>query len=364
MESVHTEHQVSITEWFALIGEEKESHEFREEDNAKDARLEMLYQEIGLKYLRPERFDAKDLVNPTEAFQNILDTRGDELCAIRLIPTKKGLPKIRNRGLSIRECYETWFLKQDINFDNYDAYVCPHTNDKKWSTVFVVKGRTIFGEIVKGAHSQLTHGDTVNEVFRFTYDTAEKLFTWEKHDDAAEIVIRETFQMIYVQDSEAQKSLAKSLQAVFSDDYLSGYFETMVDLDGSIIYIDYNRVLPRYIDAPVLIGSTSASTLAGSGAYAAVAQGVVRIVTDPTDVTFEEGDILVTENTDIRFVPLMKKAGAIVTDNGGILSHAAIVARELKKPCVIGTGSATKDLQEGEMVRVDGGRGTITKESE
>ena len=76
---------------------------------------------------------------------------------------------------------------------------------------------------------------------------------------------------------------------------------------------------------------------------------------------FSGGDILVTEMTHPEFVPLMKKAGAIVTDAGGILCHAAIVSRELKIPCIIGTQVATKVLKKGERIRVDAENGTITK---
>jgi len=62
-----------------------------------------------------------------------------------------------------------------------------------------------------------------------------------------------------------------------------------------------------------------------------------------------------------EYLPLFKKAAAVVTDAGGILSHAAIVARELKKPCVIGTQNATKRLNNGDRVEVDATHGTIKK---
>ncbi|HYC34168.1 MAG TPA: PEP-utilizing enzyme, partial [Candidatus Paceibacterota bacterium] len=71
--------------------------------------------------------------------------------------------------------------------------------------------------------------------------------------------------------------------------------------------------------------------------------------------------ILVTDNTDVRFLPLMKKAAAIVTDRGGILSHAAIVARELKKPCIVGTKVATKILKDEDLVEVDAQKGVVRK---
>lgn len=88
-------------------------------------------------------------------------------------------------------------------------------------------------------------------------------------------------------------------------------------------------------------------------------RGLVRILHGPNPRIFNEGDILITGMTRPDFVPLMKKAGAIVTDAGGILSHAAIIARELKKPCVIGTATATKAFKDGDMVEVDADKGIV-----
>jgi pyruvate,water dikinase len=77
------------------------------------------------------------------------------------------------------------------------------------------------------------------------------------------------------------------------------------------------------------------------------------------DVDFPDGGILVCEVTTPEYVPLLQKAGAIVTDQGGILSHAAIVARELHKPCIVGTGDATKKLRNNDTVSVDADAGTV-----
>ena len=60
-----------------------------------------------------------------------------------------------------------------------------------------------------------------------------------------------------------------------------------------------------------------------------------------------------------EFMPALKKAAAIITDEGGITCHAAIVARELKKPCIIGTKIATKVLKDGMMVEVDADKGVV-----
>lgn len=75
---------------------------------------------------------------------------------------------------------------------------------------------------------------------------------------------------------------------------------------------------------------------------------------------FQEGEILVSPMTIPDFLPAMKKAAAFVTDEGGILCHAAIVARELNKPCVVGTKFATQVLKDGDLITVDATNGIIT----
>ena len=74
-----------------------------------------------------------------------------------------------------------------------------------------------------------------------------------------------------------------------------------------------------------------------------------------------DGDILVTAMTRPEFAPILKKVVAIITDEGGITCHAAIVARELKIPCIIGTKNATKILKDGDMVEVDADNGVVRR---
>ncbi len=78
------------------------------------------------------------------------------------------------------------------------------------------------------------------------------------------------------------------------------------------------------------------------------------------DARMEQGDILVAESTSPDLMSLCRKASAIVADQGGLLSHAAIVSRELGVPCVIQTGNATRRLKDGDMVEVDADLGRVT----
>ena len=98
----------------------------------------------------------------------------------------------------------------------------------------------------------------------------------------------------------------------------------------------------------------------GSTAFRGSVKGTVQVLRHSGDIAaFKEGNILVANQTTPEFVPAMKKALAIITDQGGITCHAAIVARELHKPCIIGTKIATKVLKDGDLVEVDAERGIV-----
>jgi len=98
----------------------------------------------------------------------------------------------------------------------------------------------------------------------------------------------------------------------------------------------------------------------GLGASPGVASGKVRILTGVEELEkVKEGDVLVTTMTNPDMVPAMKRAVAIVTDEGGMTCHAAIVSRELGIPSIVGTGNATQVLKEGSEITVDGSRGIV-----
>jgi pyruvate,water dikinase len=100
--------------------------------------------------------------------------------------------------------------------------------------------------------------------------------------------------------------------------------------------------------------------LAGTIACMGVAHGRVKIVNDVPDIKkVEKGDVLVAPYTNPNMVLAMEKAAAIVTNIGGMTSHAAIVSRELNKPCVIGTKIATAALHDGDEVDVDAEKGIV-----
>ena len=107
---------------------------------------------------------------------------------------------------------------------------------------------------------------------------------------------------------------------------------------------------------------SSQSDIHGTCASNGKVSGVVRVCQTKEDlVNFKKGEILVVTMTRPEFVPAMKKALAIITDEGGITSHASIVSRELGVPCVIGTKIATKVLKNGDIVDVNASHGIVRK---
>ncbi|MCC7559749.1 MAG: phosphoenolpyruvate synthase [Methanobacterium sp.] len=98
----------------------------------------------------------------------------------------------------------------------------------------------------------------------------------------------------------------------------------------------------------------------GLGASPGMAAGTVKTINDTDELDkVQEGDILVTVMTTPDMVPAMKRANGIITDEGGVTCHAAIVSRELGIPCVVGTGDATSILPENSQVTLDGNKGMV-----
>lgn len=100
--------------------------------------------------------------------------------------------------------------------------------------------------------------------------------------------------------------------------------------------------------------------ISGRTAYPGKVKGMARVILHQKDFSrMQQGDILVTTMTSPEFVPLMKKAAAIVTDEGGVTCHAAVVSRELGIPCIIGTKIATRTIPDGASITVDAEKGNV-----
>jgi pyruvate,water dikinase len=113
---------------------------------------------------------------------------------------------------------------------------------------------------------------------------------------------------------------------------------------------------------PVAPVPEAAGRLTGLGASSGAVEGPVRVLRSTADVTqLVPGEILVVPCADVGWSPLFSVAGGLVTDLGGPLSHACVVAREYGLPAVVNVRSATRSLKTGERVLLDGDAGVVTR---
>ncbi len=113
---------------------------------------------------------------------------------------------------------------------------------------------------------------------------------------------------------------------------------------------------------PATSQHAGSSEIYGVRASLGKARGIARIVLSAEDLgKVKKGDVMIAITTHPDFVPAMNRACAIVTDEGGMTSHAAIVSREMRKPCIVGTKNATKLLKDGDIVEVDAEKGVVKK---
>jgi phosphohistidine swiveling domain-containing protein len=131
-------------------------------------------------------------------------------------------------------------------------------------------------------------------------------------------------------------------------------------------YFQGITVPDRWVGDPVPSQATapdddrqSVGELTGIGVCGGEVTGTARVVFDPNDADLDEGDILVCPTTDPSWTPLFMLADALVIDTGGVMSHGAIVARELGVTCVINSKHGTRDIPEGARITVDGTSGRV-----
>src|SRR5699024_6627841 len=135
-------------------------------------------------------------------------------------------------------------------------------------------------------------------------------------------------------------------------------------IDGDTIWILQARPITSQLpdfSRPRRQAVDGSAVLTGDPASPGTASGPVRLICGPTDfATVEAGDVIVCRTTDPAWTPLFSLAAAVITETGGVLSHAAIVAREVGIPAVLAVPQATKLLKTASMVTVDGNAGSIT----
>lgn len=338
----------SLQQWGKLI--EKTFHKTLRIEERKDREfIYTLIQEFNLPH---ERFRAFKLAN--ELYQEqFLEAIGD----LGLPYWISASPKIgvkdlgRLSKLNIDSAEEGWnFLKSLPRPEDYKIIIMQYPKDLEFKgTAIVSKSLNGIVDFVLGdQHVKLTAGLTISDPMLFS---SQEIFRYS---------------------TTVEKKYQDLLYSYVSQ--RPGHYEFQYGLlnkEKGLSFFDYNDEL-AYEDIDSLFqdllvyyqnsGEDNDNVLRGLPASLGRAKGKCRIVlsSNPGAISLiREGDVLVTDTTNPDMTPIMRKVSAIVTDLGGVTSHAAIVCRELKIPCIVGTRKATSLLKEGQILEVDAFKGTI-----
>ena len=213
-------------------------------------------------------------------------------------------------------------------------------------------------------------------------DKLKKLFDFAQLTMYLRDVRKEPIQKIFTVTSNLGRHMfkirglkAEDARYLFYEDLKTGLYDKGSYSDiiskrkkGSVFYSNGKEVISEYDNfdevKKQLYGLLSVNNangeLKGNVASKGHVKAKARIVLSESDfMDFKEGEVLITSMTRPEFVPLMKKASAIITDEGGITCHAAIISREINKPCIIGAKTATITIKNGDLIDVDANKGVI-----
>lgn len=161
-------------------------------------------------------------------------------------------------------------------------------------------------------------------------------------------------------DEILAKDISKLNERIKAREEMKQFVYQVVEGKQNISWAEDSRSIIEEIEK---FKNEKTGELKGQTAYPGRVKGIARIIRtmDGKGAIFNENDILISINSNPRLMDLINKSSAIVTDEGGVTCHAAIISRELKKPCVIGTRNATLVLNDGDTIEVDADNGIVRK---
>ncbi|AAB85607.1 phosphoenolpyruvate synthase [Methanothermobacter thermautotrophicus str. Delta H] len=362
------------------------------------------------KELQRVSAEIKDIITSTEVpedIQTLIIESYNALCqrigkddvyvAIRSSATAEDLPEasfagqqdtfLNIRGAEdvldyVRRCWASLFearaifYREENNFDHSKVYIAVVVQEmvdaEKAGVMFTVhpstgedriliEGSWGLGEaVVSGSVTPDTYwvDKGTGKLLEFTVGEKNIMFTREDGRTVKKEVPPELRNKRVLSDGEiaALAEMGRRIQ----DHYGSPQDTEWAIMDGDV-YMLQSRPITTLGEATEETEVKSREILVkGLGASPGLASGRVKIIREIHELDkIQIGDILVTVMTTPDMVPAMKRASGIITDEGGVTCHAAIVSRELGIPCVVGTGNATEVLKENQVVSIDGNRGLV-----
>jgi len=311
------------------------------------ANKEGLIDRLGLKdypYNPPYLYFMKDGVE--EVWEN---TKANKWLLDHLVKKcnedKDFFPKIHKLYFERLTEIEQWWKKDITTIDELKTFI-----DKVFDGVsdFVVLYGALMDERIAEEYRDLANKFREKDVFFAECNTAIWKALNTIYPDLGSLVI-------YITKEELGKNLSKQELENRGQGFvlIPGIFV------GRLSFEDLIHQFPEYT-FQIEKGDRDKDGIKGQSAFGGSVIGSVRIVKRKEQIDqLVEGEIIVSPMTTPDMIPAMRKAAAFVTDEGGITCHAAIIAREMQKPCVIGTQIATQVLKDGDLVEVDANNGVV-----
>lgn len=237
-------------------------------------------------------------------------------------------------------------------------------NEKKQS-------QKIYKQLVRALKVDHKHQKLLDVTRGFIYSKDYRKMSLVRSYYEVEVLLKEIAKRLNLNLSETRSCLLDEIDLIFKGKLdrpkdlpkrMKGCLFVIIDgdLPGKIfIKQDFEKMKKLLLKKKNL---TEVNYFHGQTACLGKARGTVKIINSVDDLKkMRKGDIMVSQMTNPNLVPAMKRAAAVITDSGGVTCHAAIVSRELKIPCIIGTKIATKVLKDGDKVVVDANQGEVRR---
>ena len=310
----------------------------------------------------------------------------------RLYEVLKAVKKIKNKNISSQDLEK--FIEEDedikkyiLNYDYYLSNYAQISHINRADLILEIKKylkddklfQEEFYKLDNFTKIQQTNNLKVLKKYKLTENPLyffSLLTYWRENRKQVNLMGFHVFDLI-LESLEEKTGIEKKYLKYLVADEISHVLKGGIDLEtlkkrretGCLFIFkngDYQMLMGKQADSLKnefenrLNAQADLKIIPGQVACQGYARGIARIILNEKDFNnLKPGEILVTGMTRPEFIPIMKRAAAIVTNEGGITCHAAIVSRELGIPCIIGTGNATQLIKDGDLVEVRANHGTV-----
>lgn len=315
-------------------------------DHAKFERLERLNKEHDLPIIKTNFYiEGKDFNDSNKDLEEFLNRY--KSFAFRAVPKDASMTHVRRHNINREELVTT--IKNLSGGTEQYSITLNEFFVSEYAGTIINNGQNLFIEVVHGDHSRIGQ--------------------YELQDDVILRGLKVPGENI-VFNIDNQNLRDKAINAVNflknGENFLTGYFEFKYNSRDGYVFIDYNdsdfyKNLDKFGITKESVLEKPDEVVSGAVVCNKNVSGKVRIVKNPKDSGFVEGEIIVAEMVTPDFLPIMVKAKAVVTDLGGVTSHAALICRELGIACIMGTKKVTATFKDGDQILVDGTNGVVRK---